>query len=455
MDENFENLPALPNGWIWSTAESICKSVRDGTHDTPKYHLDGIPLITSKNLSEKGLDFSNIKKISLEDHHSISKRSKVENGDILFAMIGTIGYPVVVNSEITFSIKNVGLFKKNDSFLHPLYLKYWLENKILFAILESFHFIKGTTQKFIPLGALRTIPVPLSPFKEQHRIVSKLEELFTKLDVSVAELKKAKAQIKRYRQSVLKSAFEGKLTNDNVKEGELPEGWNRKSIKGITSILGDGLHGTPHYSDDGEFYFINGNNLSDGIIEIKTNTKRVTKEEFERYKKTLNDRTIFVSINGTLGNTAFYNGEKVILGKSACYFNLIESVDKHFIRYCITTQRFMNYANDTATGSTIKNVSLKSMREFEIPLPPTIEEQQAIVSEIERHFSVADATEKIIDQSLKQAERLRQSILKDAFTGKLVPQDPNDEPAAKLLDRIKAEREKQQVKVSHSRGKRT
>lgn len=284
--------------------------------------------------------------------------------------------------------------------------------------------------------------IPLPPLPEQHRIVAKLEELFTKLDVSVAELKKAKAQIKRYRQSVLKSAFEGKLTNDYVKEGELPDGWNRKSIKEITSILGDGLHGTPHYSDDGEFYFINGNNLSDGIIEIKANTKRVTKEEFERYKKTLNDRTIFVSINGTLGNTAFYNGEKVILGKSACYFNLIESVDKHFIRYCITTQRFMNYANETATGSTIKNVSLKAMREFEIPLPPTIEEQQAIVSEIERHFSVADATEKIIDQSLMQAERLRQCILKDAFTGKLVPQDPNDPPASELLAKIKVEKER-------------
>ena len=144
--------------------------------------------------------------------------------------------------------------------------------------------------------------------------------------------------------------------------------------------------------------------------------------------------------------TIFYNGEKVILGKSACYFNVLNTVDKQYVRYFITSQRFINYAHKNATGSTIKNIGLKAMREFEIPIPPTLEEQQRIVAEIESRLSVCDKIEESIEQSLRQAESLRQSILKKAFEGKLVPQNTNDEPASKLLERIKSEKEKTAIK---------
>jgi type I restriction enzyme S subunit len=90
----------------------------------------------------------------------------------------------------------------------------------------------------------------------------------------------------------------------------------------LVTLLGDGLHGTPNYDKRGSYYFVNGNNLSDGKIEIKPETKAVNTEEYDKHKKDLNTRTILVSINGTLGNVAFYNEEPVMLGKSACYFNL-------------------------------------------------------------------------------------------------------------------------------------
>ena len=278
----------------------------------------------------------------------------------------------------------------------------------------------GTTFRAISGETIRETLIPYPNQETQHAIVSKIEELFSELDKGIAELKTAQQQLKTYRQSVLKSAFEGKLTNDNVKEGELPDGWEWKTIKEISTLLGDGLHGTPKYDSNGEYYFINGNNLNDGKIEIKENTKKVSKEEFEKYKKQLNNKTIFVSINGSIGYTAFYNDEPIILGKSACYINIKEGIDKHYIRYIFTSQRFTNYSISVATGSTIKNVSLKSMREFEVPLPETIGEQHQIVQEIESRLSVADKMEQSIQESLQKAEALRQSILKKAFCGELV-----------------------------------
>ena len=115
----------------------------------------------------------------------------------------------------------------------------------------------------------------------------------------------------------------------------IPEGWVETTLEEVTSVLGDGLHGTPVYSDDGEYFFINGNNLNQGKIEIKPETKKCSEEEYLKYRKNLNDRTILVSINGSLGYFAYFNNEKCFLGKSACYFNVNEDIEKRFIGYII------------------------------------------------------------------------------------------------------------------------
>jgi type I restriction enzyme S subunit len=160
---------------------------------------------------------------------------------------------------------------------------------------------------------------------------------------------------------------------------KMPQNWKTYKLEELVTKLGDGLHGTPNYSNDGEYFFINGNNLSNGKIQIKSETKRVNHEQFIKYKKDLTDRSILVSINGTIGSVATYNGENVILGKSACYFNVKEDVDKYFIKHVISSKYFLDYIESNYTGSVIKNVSLKSMREFPISLPP-LPEQRAIAS---------------------------------------------------------------------------
>ena len=155
--------------------------------------------------------------------------------------------------------------------------------------------------------------------------------------------------------------------------------WITTTLEECTDILGDGLHGTPKYTENGEYAFVNGNNLVDGEILIKKETKRVDYSQYDKYKKPLTNRTILVSINGTLGNVGVYGSEKIILGKSACYFNVKESVDKDFIYYIVSSPTFKQYLESNATGTTIKNISLKQMREYTFELPE-IGEQKRISS---------------------------------------------------------------------------
>ncbi len=199
---------------------------------------------------------------------------------------------------------------------------------------------------------------------------------------------------------------EGKIKKQEVlpevgedeKPFELPKKWEWVKLNSIISLLGDGIHGTPNYSDNGEYYFINGNNLTDGSIEIKSNTKRVDEIEFLKHRKEINDTTVFVSINGTIGNVAFYNGEKVILGKSACYFNMISKAMKDYIKMIINSSYFISYAFENATGTTINNVSLKTMRSFNIPLP-SLSEQNRIVAKVDELFAICDTLKERINHA--------------------------------------------------------
>ena len=174
--------------------------------------------------------------------------------------------------------------------------------------------------------------------------------------------------------------------------------WEKTTLEKCTDILGDGLHGTPKYTDGGEYAFINGNNLVNGEILIKKDTKMVDYSQYEKYKKPLTNRTLLVSINGTLGNVGMYNSEKIILGKSACYFNVKEFVDKDFIYYVVSSPMFRQYLEHSTTGTTIKNISLKQMREYEFLLPP-IEKQKQISSVL-----------KMIDEKIKNNRRVNENL---------------------------------------------
>ena len=174
--------------------------------------------------------------------------------------------------------------------------------------------------------------------------------------------------------------------------------WKTVYLEDICDRIGDGIHSTPQYDENGDYFFINGNNFVEGAIQISETTKRVTKKEAEQYNiKYLTGNTILISINGTIGNLALYNNEPVMLGKSACYINPQKREDRLFIFYQLGSKRVYNHFVSELTGSTIKNLSLKSIRQTVFHLP-SIEEQNKISSLLFLIDQQISTQNKIIEQ---------------------------------------------------------
>lgn len=163
----------IPESWKWCRLSEVI-DVRDGTHDSPKYVPEGVPLVTSKNLSGGTIDYGNIKYITQADADKINERSAVNDGDILFAMIGSIGNPVLVKKDREFCIKNMALFKKyTDTDIDMNYM-YWFFYFAQYGLKAE---ASGGVQSFISLTRFREYLFPLPPYEEQKRIAKRLEEV--------------------------------------------------------------------------------------------------------------------------------------------------------------------------------------------------------------------------------------------------------------------------------------
>lgn len=198
----------------------------------------------------------------------------------------------------------------------------------------------------------------------------------------------------------------------------LPVSWQWCRLRSLASALGDGLHGTPSYVSGTEYYFVNGNNLEDGHIVIKPTTKSVPLAEVQKHRRPLNEYSVLVSINGTLGKVAFYGGQEIVLGKSACYVNLTAMTNRWFAKLVLDSPYFMEYAEREATGTTIKNLSLNAMNELPIPLPP-LAEQHRIVGKVDELMAVCDQ----LEASLIGADETRKKLLNALLAEALAPVD--------------------------------
>lgn len=193
--------------------------------------------------------------------------------------------------------------------------------------------------------------------------------------------------------------------------GEIPENWNVAKLETVTSKIGDGLHSTPRYVDKSDYYFVNGNNLVRGKIVVSERTKCISEEEYYKHFRKLCLDTLLLSINGTIGNVAYYQGEKVILGKSAAYISCTKKIDVNFLFYLLQSEVISRFYRDELTGSTISNLSLKSIRNTPVPLP-NIEEQKKIATIL----STVDEKIEVIEEQIKETETLKKGLMQQLLT---------------------------------------
>jgi type I restriction enzyme S subunit len=367
------------------------------------------------------------------------------------AASGSLGRTHYVNGKFVSSDLCFIITPKDQENL-PVDLKFYhiLFNELKDEIVRNTK--AGTSKEAIGLGSFGKYELPYFDIDIQIEIKNQFvnsEEIKSSL---TTELNQQVSLVKKLRQQLLQDAVQGKLVEQNKKDEpasellrkikaekekliaekklkkekdlppikpeeipfDIPKNWRWCRLNDIISILGDGLHGTPNYDTKGDYFFVNGNNLINGKIEVKENTKRVSEMEYLRHRKTLTLSTVFVSINGTIGNLAYYNDEKIILGKSACYFNLHPKIIREYIGIFIRSNYFLKYAVDVASETTIKNVSLKSMRLLPIPLPP-LSEQNRIVHKLDELMQHCNELEASIKQSESQNKKLLQRVLREAL----------------------------------------
>ena len=319
--------------------------------------------------------------------------------------------PVIIFDDFTGAFKWVDFpFKVKSSAM-----KIITANKDVTTLRYIYHVMghlnfTSSEHKRLWIGIYSAFHVPLPPLSIQSEIVHILDS-FTLLTAELtAELTARQKQYAFYRDYLLD------FSNEDVTK-KIPDidcsNVEYIKLKDVCKI-GDGLHSTPIYDNNGSYYFINGNNLENGRITFTENTKKINISQYERYKIELDDATILMSINGTIGKIALYNREPIILGKSVAYFNVNERILKKYLYYLLQTNRSNAYYEKNLTGSTIKNLGLKALREYQIPLPP-IDVQKNIIKILDRfdklNNDMSEGLPAEIEARKKQYEYYRDTLL--------------------------------------------
>lgn len=419
----------VPANWCWTYVKYVSEVVTGGTPSKKhtEYYSGNFPFFKPADLDAERYVYDASEYLSEEGKKVSRIIPKYSTAVCCIGSIGKSGYLEVegtTNQQINSAIPK----------FNSLYLYYFIKSE--YFIEQLWRKASATTISIVNKSKMEDCVFPLPPLTEQQRIVERIESLFAKLDEAKENLQNVLDSFETRKAAILHKAFTGELTaNWRKQHGISMDSWEEKPLKDLTDVIGDGIHGTPIYTENGEYYFINGNNFSGVEIRIKPETKRVNHIEYDKYKVNLNDKTVFVSINGTLGKTAFYNNEKIILGKSACYLNLKENLNKFYLRYFFCSKEFIDYANEKATGSTIKNLGLKAIRNLIIFVPP-IPEQTEIVRIIDDLLAKEQQAKELAENALAKIDLIKKSILARAFRGELGTNNPADEPAVELLKQV-------------------
>lgn len=376
--------------------------VRDGTHDSPIYQNQGIPLVTSKNLTENGLDFSNVSLISQEDYEEINKRSKVESGDILLGLIGTIGKPVLVKSG-GYAIKNVGLIKEllevKNEFLLPL-----LQSNIFETYVSRKN--TGNTQKFLALDGLRSFEFLAPKFPEQ----TYLGLFFRRLDSQIAESRAVLEKSRQLKKAMLAKMFPvngEKIPKIRFKgfEGE----WESRKLGEIGSTFGGLTNKSREDFGHGDARYITYMNVYQNALSSEHQLDSI--EIDVKQNEVKKGDVLFTTSSETpeevgMSSVWTFDINNVYLNSFCFGYRLNKQIDLNYLAYCLRSDYIRSQMILLAQGISRYNISKKGVMEIEI-LIPTSEEQTAIGN----FFRQLDETIALQTAEVEKLNQLKKGLL--------------------------------------------
>ncbi|OXA74853.1 type I restriction enzyme, S subunit [Flavobacterium aquidurense] len=410
----------LPKDWNWVKLGDTFKIVsgntpkglekNSNTGDFQFYKVSDMNLTGN----EIRMNTSNIK--LTEEEVSKLKIKIYPKGTVIFPKRGgaiLTNKKRLLSKDASFDLNVMGVLPNEK--VTSNFLFYWFQKLDLAKIYDGSNVPQINNKNVAPLD------FPLPPLETQQAIVSKIEELFSELDKGIEDLKTAQQQLKIYRQSVLKWAFEGKLTNTKVKKGELPKGWKIVKVGDISLKVTDGEHATPKRTESG-IYLLSARNIQNGYLAL-SNVDYIPQDEYNRIIKRCNpeEGDILISCSGSIG--------RICRVPKDLKFGMVRSValvkmdwsqyDSKYFEYLFQSPILQRQIENGKKATAQANLFLGPIKNLDLIIC-NLEEQYQVVQEIESRLSVADKMEESIAQSLKQAEALRQSILKKAFSGELI-----------------------------------
>lgn len=297
--------------------------------------------------------------------------------------------------------------------LNGAYLDHWMLSPRFRSLVKAG--TQGSVRNSLNFSALADFPFDLPSGEEQKEIVTILDCIDFVIDQTHAVIDQTQAFKKGLMQELFTRGIPGRHKKfKKIELGEIPEEWRVSKLENVAPKISDGIHTTPKYVEKSKYYFINGNNLENGKIVVSESTKCVCEEEYNKHRKDLNGRSILISINGTIGNIAFYRGEFVVLGKSAAYINCGDEIDINYIYYLLQSHNVRKYFSAELTGSTIQNLSLGSIRNMPTPIPDNFEQ-----GSISRMFVSIDLKINKEQNLLLQQENLKQALMQVLLTGEV------------------------------------
>jgi len=432
----------LPKGWNDAKIADVANLITKGTTPTSvgfAFQNSGIPFIKVENIKEGRISRSSIQQFISEDCHNYLSRSQLRSDDVLFSIAGTIGKTALVEKEDIPANMNqaISVVRVDPQCLVPRFLRYQLESLVTSELKAR---ARGGAMNNVSLADVGQCMIVIPPLNEQKSIADKLDTLLKRVDACRERLDRVPLILKRFRQAVLAAATSGALTEDWREASGLEFNWDEVKLGDVADGFSYGS--AAKSAKAGKIPVLRMGNIQNGVLDWSDLVFSSDPQEIKKYLLSAGD-VLFNRTNSPelVGKTAIFKGERdAIYAGYLIRVRCGERLLPDYLNYNLNSPAGRDYCWQVKSdGVSQSNINAKKLAAFTFLLP-SIKEQTEIVRRVEKLFAFADKLEARYTTARKQVEHLTPALLAKAFRGELVEQDPNDEPASVLLERIRAER---------------